>query len=65
MHEQNIMKAGRHDWRASAWWLERRHAALYGRSQFNIGEEGVQVFFPAVMKSKETEGDNSDEKDEK
>ena len=53
IHEQNIVKAGAMDWRASAWWLERRHAAEYGRSPFAIGEDGVQVFFPSIMKPKE------------
>ena len=63
IHEQNVAKAGAEDWRASAWWLERRHPAEYGKSPFSIGEEGVQVFFPAIMKTNESEGE--DKKDGK
>lgn len=49
----NVIKAGSHDWRSSAWWLEKRRPDLYGhRSRDDVPAEGadgkadVQFYLP-------------------
>lgn len=41
-HIQNIRCAGKTDWRASAWWLERRLHNDYGRRQPDPRDDGPE-----------------------
>lgn len=46
-HLQNIMKAGKHDWKASAWMLERKFNDEFGRVDRNKissdNDSGIQI----------------------